>query len=65
MTQDMTENCVHLLDCGCNPYLQKRKLSAAPALEALGSPQERGLLYEPELQSVADRVRYIERAHSR
>ncbi len=32
---------------------------------ALGSPQERGLLYKPELQSVADRVRYIERACSR
>lgn len=33
--------------------------------EAAGSPQERGLLYKPQLQSVRDRVRYIERAHSR
>ena len=45
--------------------LQKRKLSAQPSVEALGSPQEPGLLYKPELQSVADRVRYIERANSR
>ena len=33
--------------------------------EAHGSSQERGLLYTPQLQSVRDRVRYIERAHSR
>ena len=47
--------------------MQRRKESGQLALGvgAVGSPQERGLLYKPELQSVADRVRYIERASSR
>lgn len=47
--------------------MQRRKQSGQLALGvgAVGSPQERGLLYKPELQSVADRVRYIERASSR
>ena len=47
--------------------LQRRKQSGqlGLGLGAEGSSQERGLLYKPELQSVADRVRYIERASSR
>ena len=45
--------------------LQKRKQSSQPPTNGVGSPHERGLLYKPELHSVADRVRYIERAHSR
>ena len=46
-------------------FLQKRKASVQSPMTALGSPHERSLLYKPEMQSVADRVRYIERTHSR